>query len=1617
MTDRHALLIGVASCDNDLFEALPDAVGADISRMTDVLTQSSYTITHCGVGNESAQEPTGNRIRAAILKALRDSPPDGVLLVYFSGHGVTIDGKSYLVPQDVYTESDKPATESLVPLIPGHLNECRAKLILFIVDACRNDLSGEFANVEQSGTLPYPSNGAFVLFNSCRPGERSLYGDTGSYFTQAVVEVLDRRHPARTLDDIHQAVVRILARKAVNTENMDQTADLAISQRTATRFSPTEVVVCDGDRVGEAWRRAVEDTHLWQKCGNDLAALEHAKSAVLTIVDECARHWVEAQDVLLSRTGLADPWAAHDYPVRVLGAANRCLSGDIELTPIELATLIAVPFLRETALSFGLKLASSVEPANFTRSYQDGPRSDLELTHAMHEHVCRRAEGLGRRGRTVPRDALAMWLVHQWLASRPSVWTDQGTRTLCERFARVASGTDISLTEREWCSTLLILIECIGADPADQRLIDALRNQIFSRRIRALAATLWLAGVMAADPRRAPTVVADHVGIGAEVQLSALHAATVNASWQRSSDTFILHAVCDHPALLAMFQEVTRRAASVRNAIDQIDLDPDLAKLLPGSFSHRGVRPENYEGTPVFDVPLLRFQLSDEKVRELLMGRQLYGEPDLAIRELYQNALDACRYRHVRRQYRERLGRALADWSGHITFTQGSDADGREYIECVDNGVGMNKETLMSTFANAGERFVYRSTFRAEQARWQDLDPPLRLVPNSQFGVGVFSYFMIAEEIQIVTRPVGPDDGVSSKGYSVRIASSGSLFQITPSADMPTGGTRVRLYLTGEDRLSVLRTLRRLLWIAEYVVDVNENGATRETWQPEILRFPDASVEPLKDSDNLWWVPGEGGFAADGIRTNEKRYGLILNPRGPHRPQFTVDRNRLRSWDKQWVREQILHSLPALTQWVGLTLSWLWGVAENTPSIAEEIFGYLIDNKQALHVEGAWGRTMAPIERVGCLALDRELFTGEMIPWYGGPHRAWIAAWRVGAWKGIATFVGAENIPSAERLDGFPIVRPLDANVLHAVYYSGSYHSPSRFGLPSVSDLLEASTDEEESPATRLRRLRRYAITGLDLTAGREIPPVRHRFTEKTETLPPATEEKHLIGAVAAWSPPGKSPRTDFGYYLALTSALLRIPLEEVVSRASALVPADWVPPDVGSLGDLRERVFTWGDVELFTQDLYRGSPKVDLVLPPAHVMRISAKLGCSVDQALRTLDRFKPLGYVVAGRDVYPEDLTYLECEALRYAEKYGFKLTWLHLMVLAHKANIAVEKAHADVERLVRLGMVGTPCDSVSISGEVSDEEYALISNELSTYDRRSSTYLLMSGWLATRSLAQEVGGHESHDFEGQLRLRRRLLDAAGIHRQLTMPEVIDLAYYLDYSVAATIENYCRLYPESADLSAIPAAAFEATEIYCRRYEEWLALLGVNEIRDGRREVKWALKPGDIVNGAMKARQSIAGFVDRIEPYRAFGAPVPHIDALARDQLGRRPADRYDHGMLVTVNEYGVESFVESVSPLRLMQIAGKFGWTIAEAHSRFAALAPLGLRLEYSPEACIDELVSWQDLLVVTENVDGQAPVLSGAVEARHLATCAAEIDESVDQVSSRLRRYEPLFGFRF
>ncbi|MEU4155138.1 caspase family protein [Actinoplanes sp. NPDC026670] len=1620
VTERAALLIGVPSYDSELFESFPHVVEADLRRMRDVLEKSDYSVTTCGMGDQGDGTATMNEIRREMKTALRQAPSGGVLLIYYTGHGVVIDGKSYLVPRDAFDDPDGIDVESLVPLVPPGVQNSPAQLIVFFVDACRNEVSDSSLDPSGGGELPVPPNGAFVVVNSCSPGEWSGFSEDGSYFTHALAEALDRRSQARTLEEVIAEAKRQLKRRSALSDDIEQNPREASSRSGLTDEVITSTKICHGEQVVESWQQAAEATALWKRAAGPVHEI---KKAVVRIVGACASHWLDARTHLHEGAGLFDVWSSPEHAPRVLTMLEKLVPEATRLSPTELAAVITTPFVREVMLDAGLRLAAGIHPEDFSKRYGERARSDLEITHDQHEHVWRRAEGLDRRGRVEARGALAMWLVHRWLSGRASLARDAEVVERIEEISATASG-ESGLTGPELCSHLGVLLRCADGGLDEETLLADLTAKAFDQRLRTLGALLWLSGVLAADARRMPSIVVDHIGVTDELSLPDLHDAIRKVEWhqpENKPNELALFSICGHPALYTVFEGVARRAGRVLQAVRALQLDAGLAHGLPQKFTHDLLRPEYNSGRPLFETPPLQFRLSDEKVRELLMGRQLYGEPELAIRELYQNALDACRYRRTRREYLSRtrsgrdhrIGAEPPEWEGRIVISQGVH-NGREYIECSDNGVGMSAQILKNTFTNAGERFIYQPAFRAENARWQELDPPLELIPNSQFGVGVFSYFMIAEEIEIETWPTDTDDNLEKDGSFVRIASSGSLFQIEPRRSPRGGGTVVRLYLTGEDKVSVLKTMRRLLWTSEFRVTVTEDGVPPEVWERDELRYSGTAVTPLAHGEDFWWVNGEGGLAADGIRTNEDRYGLVVNLRGRRRPRFTVDRNRLRRWDREWIDRQVVESLPALADWHGFTFNWLWNLTEKTPEIGQTIFDWLVENDRTLRLQGSFAHgTAPPAALIGCLHLDSLLFKGVLNGWGGGFY--WLTAWRAGVWRGYAGFKFMERVAIPESVAGYPVVRPLDASILGDLYDKA--RRGAILGRAVVSELLAAAANETESPAVRLRRLRRFAITGLNLRATRYIPPVDRRFHSDDRHAADGTENQSLLLAVPAWTRPGEPPRPDAGCWLVLASEQLQVSLLDVVERAARLVPPDWEPPDPAIVSALGQRIFEAADIDMISRRDPWGERWINQDVPPSQIMRMSARLGRSVPEVLAGYEKLAPLGFVILGGELMPHDVSAVEHEALLLVDRMKTPLTIFHMMMLADQHQITVEAVVNHLSRIRNAGFITFPDEFGADIGFVpGGDEITVVREYLYYYDPRTSDRKLAVGWLAFRGLVWHIHSGSKDTVGDRIDKCRRLLDLADPRRPVTVPEVLVLACDLSMTMSQAIQFYEMLLPQTADLSLLPSTAF-GSDLDVHWPERFALTNWLEVVRAKETEVTWSVNAADLVGEGADLRVSATVLIDSLEPFREVGAPLPVLEAADRAELASHVVDRFDERMLRALDDDDGVWFepISEISPLHLVRIAGEFGWTPAQTRIRMARFVPLGLTMDIPAEACDEEIVSWQDLLVLTTYLDGQEPALSGEVSVQHLADAAEEIGETVAEVRDRLTRFTGLFGF--
>lgn len=1656
MANRHALLIGVPRYDDDEFNEprLADAVRSDLYAMRATLEQSGYQVTDCGSGDEERGGATLNRINQSIEEACANAPSGGVLLIYFSGHGIAVNGRDYLMPSDAYRAKSAGATvRGLVPVIPDQdvLAGCRAALVAFFVDACRNEPAAEpaagEASVEPGGQQPYlADNGQFVLVMGCGTGQVCQYDETGSAFTQALAKVLDPRNPATTLAKVVAEVTADMERRSRQTQGASQ--EPVVKNRDRLTLAG-HFLVCDGDELTDAWRKAVDASPLLPFCPDP--------DLVREIVAECAGRSRAAVGELRRRTGLTDPWTDQNYPGRVLSAAELLLR-QAGLLPEEppaphgtafpwTAFLIAAPFLREAVLAEGIRDAAAIDPANLERTYTPGARGDLELTHEMYQHLVRRATGLRQREATdggAAADRLTMWLVHQWLAGRVKLWEGPGAAEVYALARPLLKGCQGTAGDGEVPRLVQALLQAIGAQPADERLLAKLKVAYVDAGWRTVAAVLWLAGIMAADPRRLPPVVPDLVGTGMELPLADVQdAAGRRAEWAWAEDGAVdLRLVCEHPALHDAFEDIVARAGkaaeTIRDEKSGLGLPEAARDKLPGKFTAKELRPATrQDDEPAYTVPLSRFQIAEEKVRELLMGRQLYGDPALAIRELYQNALDACRWRATRQEYLIGKGLRPAPWAGLIRFTQGTDEDGRPYVECEDNGVGMDLNTLKHVFANAGERFVYGQDFRAEQADWAELDPPLKMVSNSQFGVGVFSYFMLADEITVTTRRQSRTGVPGPEAYEVRIASSGSLFQIRPALGLPGAGTSVRLYLGGEaSEISVLRTLRDLLWVAEHRVEVTAPDGT-ETWEPGELRYrlrqpsPDAPfaafswdraerapgpVRPLRCEPDLWWVPdpGEGGLVADGISTGDALAGIVVNLRGEHRPQFTVDRKTLRGWDRAWAEHQVAASLPALMDWPGFTMSWLWELADEDIPLAQLVFEYAVAAGRYLPVgdlHADWHETaQVSLAAVGCLNGDGELLAEER-------HRdeGWFTPWRCGVWRGIVENPG--GCPPMT-VAGFPVPDPIDAGFLgdlagQAWERTWDVQMPadrllSAARVRRLPDTLLAfelhptvsvASDPPRTLRQQLRRLRSYAITGLNVSAVRYVP-AHYASDRDGGTLPPAAEQ-------VLFSPHGLS-RIDTALALIKISSAMNRTLADALRLVRDLRPDNVAARELDLTG-IAGRTITGEEGALLADILGGEQERTTASIAPAQLARASVRSGRPIAEVLDLCDSLAPLGLNVARRDAYPRELGGVELQGLRYVSVPGQVLSLTSLVWIGGEAGESVGVVHQSLARLEQRGLLTRPELSGPAEALLTEWGLRLLDSERQGNADETVQCLLLADVSARPGDFRLAGQQTARD----------LVACLTPARPVTPAQLVYAACDFNTALADAAAIIRAAYP-GVRLPVLPP---ECADLRVPR-EVAASLL------DAEGAISWQVNPKEIVFWTRLTREPLGDFLSRLDPFRRLGAPVPAFDEAVRTALNEVQLDEYDVDMLIAPGVNPRYRHQEENDPhgwlvtaLSLVQVAGRLGWTLAHAHWRLARLAPIGLTLEYPADIDFpDEIVYWYDLLVLTTYFDGQPPVISGTIDWACLEKAAEEIFDAKPEdipakaafLRDRLRIYAPLFN---
>lgn len=302
--------------------------------------------------------------------------------------------------------------------------------------------------------------------------------------------------------------------------------------------------------------------------------------------------------------------------------------------------------------------------------------------------------------------------------------------------------------------------------------------------LRLCAILLRLADILDFDTKRAPQAIYEYSGFANKEDAASKYS---ESEWIKhlSSNGFDFQHIPDRSYPYELDYHATSRSMqieqSIHNYLDWVDnelsgcrqqLDCYVGKhrdlILPRKIK-RHIEPEGYMSGEY------RLTLDQGQVMELLVGRNLYQDPAVFVRELLQNAIDAVRTR-------EKLDRNLpANWKPKINISSWMDSEGYHWFRIEDNGIGMSEEIIREFFLKIGRSYYNSDKFM--QAKLQcKADPDY--MPISRFGIGILSCFMGDEQTNLVE--------VSTKHFE----ENGEIF---PSLRMRMSGLNGYYYLASSE--------------------------------------------------------------------------------------------------------------------------------------------------------------------------------------------------------------------------------------------------------------------------------------------------------------------------------------------------------------------------------------------------------------------------------------------------------------------------------------------------------------------------------------------------------------------------------------------------------------------------------------------------------------------------------------------------------------------------------------------------------------------------------------------------------------------------------------------------
>lgn len=389
----------------------------------------------------------------------------------------------------------------------------------------------------------------------------------------------------------------------------------------------------------------------------------------------------------------------------------------------------------------------------------------------------------------------------------------------------------------------------------------------YKEKLTYLMAVLRIADALDADEQRAPDTVRKLQGIRIPVSVKEWiwnqRIERTDLDWNTGDDCKYVEA---EPTSTTEFVHLEKWLESVQRELDlswailSEACDTQKYRLSIHRIDSNILEEERRESySEQFITKEAKLNANPELLK-LLVAPLYDNDPSCGVRELLQNAVDACNERaHLEgKGYRGQVEICLDTAAKILTVT--------------DNGIGMDENVLLNYYLSAGAS--YRTSDEWFRNYAMDRDP--NVVRTGRFGVGVLATFLLGNTVEVTTRHM--DDEF---GYVFQFGLEPEPLDIKRPKDAPEVGTTIKVTLK-DDALEKLRKdyMKKQTWLnwyrfvdpsVRYWIDGEEYVSDNPSIPQEYREIPGWFELQGTEYEMVQWGYPEEGFFCNGIRIPQKQ--------------------------------------------------------------------------------------------------------------------------------------------------------------------------------------------------------------------------------------------------------------------------------------------------------------------------------------------------------------------------------------------------------------------------------------------------------------------------------------------------------------------------------------------------------------------------------------------------------------------------------------------------------------------------------------------------------------------------------------------------------------------------